>query len=385
VFGPEAFGVVLRGLQVYVQAINDQGGVNGRKLILDTCDDRENAAQNLQCAQKLVDTDKVFAFLANNSDASARSAKFINDRGLPNVAFPLDSGVYKYPHSYTLYPYGGYPKDGKQVGVNGTVYQLTASYRWFKQQRHINNAAVFFYTIAVSQSEGYALENDLKAEGITTVYEGGGSHTGENPAAPSFDTDVVNMNSKHVQGIWDAIDVAANEKLCESIDRQNFRPIAKVPTIEAWGQAVGTDFHSPCRNVVYASGFSLAYSDTSNPPVAQFLADVQKYNPSAIAKMHEWTLEGYSLGRFFADGVRSLGANVTRAGFENWIRSQSGYTNGGLWAPRDWKPVDYTKPAQDCETIVQWDPGKATMGAANPGFYCAVTKFIGYQPSDDGA
>ena len=98
IFGPDAFGVSLRGLQVFVQSINDRGGINGRKLQLVTCDDRENAAQDLQCAQKLVEQDKVFAMIGGNSDASARSAKYLNDKGIPRVSFPLDTGFYKYPH-----------------------------------------------------------------------------------------------------------------------------------------------------------------------------------------------------------------------------------------------------------------------------------------------
>src|SRR5207245_3444242 len=137
VFGPDAFGVSLRGLQVFIQSINDRGGVNGRKLQLVSCDDRENAAQNLQCAQKLIEQDKVFAMIAGNSDASARSAKYINDKGIPRVSFPLASGFYKYAPSYSISAYTGYPRDGRTVGDGGTVYRLTGSYRWFRQQKKI--------------------------------------------------------------------------------------------------------------------------------------------------------------------------------------------------------------------------------------------------------
>src|SRR5207247_3188268 len=108
--------------------------------------------------------------------------------------------------------------------------------------------------------------------------------------------------------------------LCESMDRQNFKVAAKVSTIQAWSQQVGSGFHAPCRDSVYASGYSIPYSDTSNPAVQQFLADVEKYNPSLKSKMHQWTLEGYGMGRLFADGVASLGAKPTRTGFESWLR-----------------------------------------------------------------
>src|SRR2546423_1278101 len=55
VFGPDAFGVSLRGLQVFVQSINDRGGINGRKLQLVSFDDRANGARTLHCAPTRVD------------------------------------------------------------------------------------------------------------------------------------------------------------------------------------------------------------------------------------------------------------------------------------------------------------------------------------------
>src|SRR5207248_10754097 len=118
--------------------------------------------------------------------------------------------------------------------------------------------------------QGVAFENDLQAEGIETAYEGGGSHSGENFAAPTFDTDVVNMKQKGVQGIWDAMDVGSNQKLCKAMDRGNFTVIAKISTVEAWSQKVGSDFSAPCRNSVFATGLTAPYSDKSNPVVGNF-------------------------------------------------------------------------------------------------------------------
>src|SRR3954471_1786248 len=160
---------------------------------------------------------------------------------------------------FDYYANNGAARDGKTVGVNGKRYQPTGLYRWFKQQRGINKAAVFFFNIAVSAQQGYASEADLQAENVDVAYEGGGSHSGENFAAPSFDTDVVNMKNKGVDAIWDAMDVGSNQKLCQAMDRAGWtkQPTslkAKVSTIEAWSQKVGTDFSSPCRNFVYSMG-----------------------------------------------------------------------------------------------------------------------------------
>src|SRR5438105_2460587 len=186
-FGPDAFSPSLYGLQAYAAGVNARGGINGRKVSIDTCDDRGAGDGNLACAQQLIDQDKIFVFLANNSQASSRSASHEYTKGVPDLGLPLNNGYQKYPNMFDFYANNGAVRDAKQVGINGKRYQESGMYRWFKQQKGINKAAVYFYNIAVSQQQGYAFEADLTSEGIQTVYEGGGSHGGENFAAPTFD------------------------------------------------------------------------------------------------------------------------------------------------------------------------------------------------------
>src|SRR5438067_1483149 len=271
--GPNAFGVTLNGLKTFVSAINDQGGVNGRKLVLDPCDDGADGTRNLSCTQKLVEQDKVFSLLGNNTDASASSANYEFKKGIPDVGFPLNNGYYKYPNMYSIYGVG-YARDGKTVGNNGKLENTSGIYRYFKQQAHATKAAVFYYIIPVSAQAGCFEEQGALKEGIPTVYEGGGGKghclgAGENPAAPAFDQDVLNMRQAGVDVMFDAMDVSANERLCQAMDRQKFSVKAKVSTIEVWGDIVGNEFSAPCRNSVFVAGLSASYSELSNPMVAR--------------------------------------------------------------------------------------------------------------------
>ena len=380
--GPDVLSPSLYGLESYVEALNARGGINGRKIDFHTCDDSDTGDRNLVCAQQLVDEEKIFMFLANNSAASARSAAYVAGKGVPDLGLPLNNGYYKYPTMFSFYGNDGYARDGKHVGSGGKLWQQTGQYRWFKQQRHIDKSAVFFYTIAVSQQAGYAQEADMAAEGIQMVYEGGGSHQGENFAAPTFDTDVVNMKQRGVQGIWDAIDSPGNQKLCAAMDRQSFQVTAKVSTIEAWGQAV-SEYSSPCRNSVYSDGTTEPYSDTSNPLVGQFRSEFAKYQPGRT--LHEWSLEGWAMGYEFTKAAQSMGPNLTRAGFMKWMDNLNNDTVDGLTWPHDYKPKDYTVPFHDCFSIVRWQDSAATFVNEAPVTTCYDAKWISYTPTDDGS
>ena len=146
---------------------------------------------------------------------------------------------------------------------------------------------------------------------------------------------------------------------------------------------MGKDWSAPCRNSVYAPTGSVSYADKANPAVGAFLSDFAKYGRGAT--MHQWTLEGYGNAMWFADGVKSMGANPTREGLINYLDSVKGYTAGGLFAPRDFQVVDETKPQQECNTIVQWQDSAATYVTRAPVTYCVMKQPIPYQPSDDGA
>src|SRR5204862_5301823 len=51
----DAFAPPVRGLQAFVQYTNDHGGVHGRQIRLETCNDSEDRTKNLSCAQDLVE------------------------------------------------------------------------------------------------------------------------------------------------------------------------------------------------------------------------------------------------------------------------------------------------------------------------------------------
>jgi ABC-type branched-subunit amino acid transport system substrate-binding protein len=386
--GPDAFGPTLHGLQVFIASINARGGVNGRKLILDYCDDGQDGARNLACVQKLGAQDKVFGFVANNSLSTSGSAHYEFTQGIPDLGEPLNNGYYKYPNMFTLYG-SSYVRDGTQVGQNGTNFQTTGVYRFFKQVVGMTKAAVFFYSESASQSQGYAEEQGAKAEGIPVVYESGG-HQGENLAAPNFDSDVLAMQSLHVDGVFDAVDIAGNQKICASMDRYGVKVKAKVSTIEVWSQDIGTaGWSSPCRNSIFVASQSVPYTDTGVPSVAQFRQDYSNYGKGDL--LHQWALEGYAAGQIFVDDVASMGANVTRKGFIAWLDNikPGSYSDHGLFSPAAeyWTPQPHPAPYLDCHSFAQWQDSVGTfVTRSGPNeFSCYTTNEDSAPFSPDGS
>ena len=355
----DAFAPPLRGLQAFVQFTNDHGGVHGRKIRLESCNDSEDRTKNLSCAQDLVENKHVFAFAANNSRAEGGSNPYINQQGVPIfMAEPISNGASRFPHYWSVYG-NGCPRDGNSVCYDDNVYNTTGIYRWFKEHVGAHKAAVFYYgLIAISADAGHFVMDGLKLEGFdVTGYD-------VNFANPNFDQAVQDMKSNGTDMILDVIDDGTNRKLCDTMQRYNLSVKAKVSTVVSYGDEIGTDFSDVCRNSIYISGSTMSYDALDNPAVKEFRDAFATYEPDA--PLHQWSLEGWMAGKSLVDAINSMGAAPTRKGLEDWLRGLNKYTNGGLSVPIDYQVKDYPsiyaqEQAQnqglysgDCTAIAQW-------------------------------
>jgi branched-chain amino acid transport system substrate-binding protein len=342
----DAFAPAVRGLRAWVAATNAKGGIRGRKIDLKTCDDREDRARNLACAQQLVERDKVFALVSTNTRVMGGSAQYLNDKGIPVIGFPITNSFARYPHFFSAYP-NPYARDGVTVGYKGNLVNSSGASRWFKQSLGVSKAGVFAYDIDESKQAGEFIGQALKLEGFTvTQYL-------VSFAAPSFDQAVADMQRQGVQIVFDAMDDGANRKLCDAMARRNFQPKAKVSTIVSMGDRVGTDYNDTCRNSVFIINQSLPYTKTSVPEIARMRQAYARYQPGL--DMHQWALESWALANMVAEGILSMGASPTRVGLEKWLNALVQYKGNGIYVGLDWgKSNPAATRVEDCFTIARW-------------------------------
>nr|WP_263326602.1 ABC transporter substrate-binding protein [Neobacillus sp. Marseille-Q6967] len=80
------YDLVRKGIDSYFKYVNENGGVNGRKLKLIAYDDQYQPAKTVQAAKRLVEEEKVFAMVANVGTAPNLAIKdYIIEKGIPMV------------------------------------------------------------------------------------------------------------------------------------------------------------------------------------------------------------------------------------------------------------------------------------------------------------
>lgn len=339
----DTFAPSARGLRAWTAWVNAQGGIHGRRVVLKTCDDGEARSKTLECARRLVEQEGVFAIVGANTRAMGGAAQYLDDQGVPVLGFPITNSFHRYPHFWSIYPFG-YPRDGRSVGVGGQLVWTTAIYRWFKEEMGLTKAAVFQYDIAESRQAGEAFAQGLRLEGFdvrtfTLSF-----------AAPSFDQAVATMQQAGTQIIFDSTDDGANRKLCDAMARRRFSVAAKVSTSVSFGDKVGTVYNDTCRNSVFIPGSTIPYTETSNPVVKLFRDAYAKYQPGK--EVHQWAFESWLQGQLVAQALQAMGPAPTRAGLEGFLRGLDGADLGGTHLGLDYTPGD--PAAAPCTVIARW-------------------------------
>jgi branched-chain amino acid transport system substrate-binding protein len=378
-FGPWQFTAFYYGAAAYFDYINSQGGIHGRKVNFQTCDDAGTASGDNNCARTLVGSGNngAFAFVANDC-LVCDGLKYISSKCIPQVGgVAIDFTDYANPCSWR---YSGdmYPQNGK-IGYKGNLYEGTQLFHYFKVKFGVTKAAVMWYSNSSQSAEaGQSFVKALQAEGVQTY------GYGENVALPQWDSAVLDMKAKGVQVLFDALDISGNQNLCKSIDSNHFVLKAKVSTVSTWAQSVGTTFDYPCRSYIYSAELpgTLGYDQTSNPEIGKFRAAMARYFPNLGDNLYEWDVDGWASAMWFADAAESCGANLTRKCLMAYLNRPQPYGAHGIWWPRNNQKFNFEtkKTYYTCISVAHWDDArKSFITVGDWHNTCYTTPYLPYQ------
>ena len=193
--------------KAYIDMVNEQGGVNGRKIKLMLRDDGLDENKGQQAVQEMIDKG-VFSFVAFNAPLTEQSILPVLDKHhMPLIgAFAIKPHPLGYMFSAPYETYGKVGGDmlAKQgVKTPGLVYLSN-------QNEDTDN------TIVESWKEG------LKKHGITLKDQN--IHAVDVTKA-SFDDVVISLRSNGVDGIGTILDATAMVRLQQSMNRAAYHPV----------------------------------------------------------------------------------------------------------------------------------------------------------------
>jgi branched-chain amino acid transport system substrate-binding protein len=349
-------GVSAKGLEAYFQYVNDEGGVNGRKLTLITKDDGYDPARTPEVVKELVEQDQVFAIVGGQGTANCMAVKdYLEQHMIPWVNPGSGARVWTMPvqaYVFSIYPY--YVTEGQVLG------------RYAVEEMGADRIGLFY------QDDAFGREGQ---EGVRTGLRGVGKEPIIELPYEVGETDFSSQAQKLKDEVLDTVIMVAipshAARLLEEIQKMNdqvkfrsqeFRPkflgnnllsdpvMLKVAEGQLWNGAVVTSI--------------VPDPNSDEPGVVRAREIAEKYVPDI--PFGSYLLIGLMRAELFVEGARRAGPHINRIrlllafeGMENWSdnilgqpitfskESHEGFNSVRLMKAEDGKYVsvsDWTKP-----------------------------------------
>lgn len=183
-----SIGQVGRGVQAYVQSINDRGGINGRMINYITLDDAYSPPKAFEHARRLVESDEIaFMFGQLGTAGNSAVAKYLAAKKVPTIAIVTGASKFANVKDYPLTTTGlvSYDTEGKIYAKYLTRTLPSAKYAILFQNDDLGRDYVnAFKTV---------LGADFDRRVVTASYE---------VTEPTVDSQVVALKSSGAQALF---------------------------------------------------------------------------------------------------------------------------------------------------------------------------------------
>ncbi|MFH1093420.1 MAG: ABC transporter substrate-binding protein [Candidatus Omnitrophota bacterium] len=311
--GPtKALGTGMKaGMEAYFGYINSQGGVNGRKIELVSYDDGYEPERCIEQTRKLI-SEGVFALIGYVGTPTAKaSVPIIEEEKVPYIGPFTGAEFLRNPVKYYV------------INVRGSYFDETeALVKRLVDEQGIKKIACFYQNDSYGQAGLEGVKKALDRRSMTLEAEG----TYERNSL-AVKGGLARINSADVGGI---IMIGAYAPCAEFIKLAKEIGMTDVKFCNI--SFVGSD---SLKEALGEAGEGVIISqvvpfpwDMSIPVVAEYHKMMAQYSPQQ--KPGFVSLEGYLTAKFFAEAVKSTGADLTRAGFISAIENKGVFDLGGI-------------------------------------------------------
>ncbi len=296
-----AFGTLGKGELAFFRMINDQGGVNGRKIRLVSLDDGYVPPKTVEQTRKLVELEGV-AFLFSSIGTATNTAveKYLNDRKIPQLF--IGSGASKWGN-YKDYPW-------TMGGVQGVFRAEARIYTRYLLQHQPNPKLAILYQNDDSGRDYVAGVKDVlgdKYAGMVTE------------ATYEFTDATVDSQIAGLQGAGaNAFILAATPKFAAQAIRKAYdigwKPMFFLSNVAIWVNSVMKPAGEEKAVGIISSAYVKDPTDTgwdNDPGMKQWRAFMDKYMPDADHSDQNY-VNSYNSGMALVQVLKQCGNDLSR-------------------------------------------------------------------------
>jgi ABC-type branched-subunit amino acid transport system substrate-binding protein len=301
--GPaSAYGIIGKTMSAYFRMINDNGGVNGRRIKFISYDDAYSPPKTVEQARKLVESDEVFLIFASLGTApNAAIQKYMNNMGVPQLFVLTGASRWGDPEHFP-WTIGWNPNYRAEARVYAT-YIL----------KHYPNAKIGLLYQNDDFGKDYVLGlKDLLREKYDRMVVASISYEVSNPTVES---QVVGIRTANPDIF---INIATPKFAAQAIRKLaelDWHPVHIMANVSASVGAVLKPAGLDHSRGILSAGYMMDVTDPqweSYPGMQRFRAFMAKYYPEAD-KSELGPLTAFNISTGLVEVLKRCGDNLTRA------------------------------------------------------------------------
>jgi branched-chain amino acid transport system substrate-binding protein len=311
--GPaSAYGTVGKTQQAFFKMINEQGGINGRKIKLISLDDAFSPPKTVEQTRKLVEQDEVL-FLWQNVGTAPNSAihKYVNQKKIPHLF--ISTGATKF----------GDPKNFPWTMSSVPAYQTEAQIyaRHVLKTKPDAKIAVLYQNDDLGKDLLKGLKDGLGAKASMIVAE-----ASYEIADPTVDSQILSLKDSGADTLFTFATPKFNSQAIRKVYDIGWKPLHITSYVAASVAAVLTPAGLEKSVGLISARIQKDVNDTqwdNSPDVKAFREFMKKYYPDGDPK-DSFNAAGFLQGHLLVQVLKQCGNDLTR---ENVMRQAANLKN----------------------------------------------------------
>jgi branched-chain amino acid transport system substrate-binding protein len=311
--GPaSAYGTIARAEAAYFQMLNDQGGINGRKIEFLTLDDGYSPAKTVEQTRRLVEQDDVLAMFSSVGTAPNISVqKYLNGKRVPQIFVSSGATRWNDPEHFPW-----------TVGFNPT-YELEG--RLYAQYILQTKPNAKIAVIAPNEDAGKDYVRGFKA-GLGEHIDQLVSETTYLTADPTIDSQMVTMRESGADVFFAEATPKFAAQAIKKAASMGWKPLIILPSVSNSFSAVlepaGLE-----NSVGVVTGLYLKDPNDArwadDPALQDWFAWMKKYQPNASTG-DLYNVQGYTVAQIMAIVLKNCGDDLSRDNIIKQAKSLNG-------------------------------------------------------------
>jgi len=304
------YSMIPKATQAYFKYVNEaQGGVCGRQIVYKVEDNNFDPGKALETARKLVEQDKVFAFVGSLGDLPHLGVwDYLNENGVPDIL--VSGGAHRY----------GADPDGHPL-----TFQMLPSYKI-----EATLGGRFISETFPGKTVGFLGEMDGHDDALAGLQDGLDPSKNELVDAESYEptaldvrSQVINLHNSGAEVVVLATSPGFLAQAVKEADRLNWHPQFIAGYVNS--DDIIFQFVSPklLEGAMTSQAFKLA-SGRDDPAVAEHYELMQKYGGPAPTN---FTIYAQVLGELAVEILGRTCDNLTREGLLEAVKSTKDWTS----------------------------------------------------------